>query len=311
MWKFLYHTHPHPRDQHITFKDKGHIYTIYGSSENTISSTSIIKLYTRPFPGKFICQRMVNSKDFPNKPKHADYVQYCVDEHGQPVSTDIVVERILQHWKRTGAEACSLGTALHDTIDRYYNSVTDFTFDDTPELRLFQDFDQHYQQLGYEPYRTEWLIYDELDGICGAIDCVMFRTTDQTYHIFDWKRSKRLQHTGGRMLPPLQHLKDCNYIKYSLQLNLYKYILERHYDIPITSMKLVMLHPVQTTFEVVTVPNLQDDIRSMIHAYRERKSTKKIVDLFPLPMTRQIRDFFPESSVRILEYFPSSRHCTQ
>ena len=285
--------HPHIRDENITFENTGHVYFIDGCSNDTVSTTTLIKTFTSPFPGRFICRRMVNSPKFPNKPTHSEYKQYVVDTEGQRRATDDIIEDILKHWRRKGEEACRLGTNLHNSIDEFYNDIP-VDLESTKELKLFCQFNKDYTAKGFVPYRTEWFIYDDTDRICGAIDCVMFRPSDGTYHIFDWKRSKKIKKSGNRMKYPLLHLRDCNFMIYSLQLNVYKYILEVFYGITVHSMCLVILHPSQHTYQIEEVPMLQNEVKDMILEYKKMKSTK------PVP----ISDYFPSNYIPIRIYFP-------
>lgn len=54
--------------------------------------------------------------------------------------------------------------------------------------------------------------------------------------------------------PPLFDYDDCDGMKYFLQLNMYKYLLERFYDINVSSMHLVSLHPAQENYALINVP---------------------------------------------------------
>ena len=56
--------------------------------------------------------------------------------------------------------------------------------------------------------------------------------------IVDWKRSEDIRFENDRcpLKPPLQHLTDCNYWLYSLQLNVYRYILETEYAMPVSDI---------------------------------------------------------------------------
>lgn len=48
--------------------------------------------------------------------------------------------------------------------------------------------------------------------------------------------------------PLTEEFPDCNFIHYSLQLSIYKYILEKLYGMKITGCYLVILHPSQSDF---------------------------------------------------------------
>jgi hypothetical protein len=59
---------------------------------------------------------------------------------------------------------------------------------------------------------------------------MLFLNPDQTLSIYDWKFSKEIQtHSFGKKgLGPATELNDCNTTHYSLQLNLYREILEKN-----------------------------------------------------------------------------------
>ena len=46
-----------------------------------------------------------------------------------------------------------------------------------------------------------------------------------------------------RMCAPLAHLDDCTGMHYRLQLNVYKFILERYYGQHVVGMYVVCIHP--------------------------------------------------------------------
>jgi coproporphyrinogen III oxidase len=73
----------------------------------------------------------------------------------------------------------------------------------------------------------------------------------------------------------MNHLEDTNYSKYSLQLNLYKYILEKNYNMKIGGMFLIILHPKNDNYIVEYVNDMGKDIHDIIN-YR---ASKKVVNL--------------------------------
>ena len=63
---------------------------------------------------------------------------------------------------------------------------------------------------------------------------------------------------------PCANYDSCNHVQYSLQLNLYKYILESKYDKVIVGMMLVILHPTNKTYKLFPVADMQADIHRML-----------------------------------------------
>ena len=75
---------------------------------------------------------------------------------------------------------------------------------------------------------------------------MVFKDQRGKYHIYDWKRTKKIDPDGnfgkfGRGLA--RDVPDCNYWHYTLQLNLYKHILESKYGMKIDRMYLMEFYP--------------------------------------------------------------------
>ena len=70
--------------------------------------------------------------------------------------------------------------------------------------------------------------------------------------------------------PPIEHLDDCNFNQYSLQLNLYKHILEKHYGIKIEGMFLVVLHPNNSTYLKMDIKCMQKEISWILEERRNQ-----------------------------------------
>ena len=133
---------------------------------------------------------------------------------------------ILLKWQTQRDEAAAYGTYVHYLLEAFLNG-----FDvpmQSPEFQMFLRFLVSLPAL--RAYRTEWVIYGDLENIAGTID---FCATDARgrLYLFDWKRSAGLQGkyktTGSSMKKPLQHLADQQGIQYRLQLNCSRFLLEK------------------------------------------------------------------------------------
>ena len=71
-----------------------------------------------------------------------------------------------------------------------------------------------------------------------------YNRVNKCFAIIDWKTSKRFDttnHFENYMKAPFDNVLYCNCAEYSLQLSLYKYILEKHTDIRIGEMVLFQI----------------------------------------------------------------------
>lgn len=75
--------------------------------------------------------------------------------------------------------------------------------------------------------------------------------------------------------PPLDHLDNCDGVKYSLQLNLYKYILETYYNIPISNMTVATFHPLLDQYYMLPVPHYQHEVNTIVEKLHEEEGLEK------------------------------------
>ena len=119
----------------------------------------------------------------------------------------------------------------------------------------------------FVPYRTEWTIYDTELKIAGSIDMI-YKNSDGTLMIYDWKRCKDITKNNTfnkyAITPCLDTVPDTNFWHYSLQLNIYKYILEKNYGVKVSQLYLVQLHPVSKNYHLMKVPDLTNTILLLV-----------------------------------------------
>lgn len=92
------------------------------------------------------------------------------------------------------------------------------------------------------PIRVEWSLYSISLGIAGQIDALFYDRSTRSYVLYDWKRVKkdlRAESESG----------DTSLHRYTIQLNIYAYLLRTYYDIDVTRCVLLQIVP----------PSLGDD----------------------------------------------------
>lgn len=237
----------HTRDSRIEFEEEPHIYYIDGEPYD-LSVTSFIKQFSEEFDTKAIINKYY-SKWQSNK---------------QNKYFGISPKEIESLWEHNRQDAAAKGSVLHRDIELFYNDID--VDNNSKEFELFLNFFNLAKK--YIPYRTEWQIFDEEYKLAGSVDMCFLDKNDKLM-IIDWKRSKKIRKNTGynrSMKEPISHLEDTNYWHYALQLNMYKYILEKHYNKTISFMYLVKLHPNQLNFESFHIPDMENEIQSLLNA---------------------------------------------
>ena len=233
----------HKRDERIQFSDSDHTYLI----DKKNKAVSVTELIGRYFP-KF-------DKDFwANK---------------ESIKTGKPKNEILKKWDELGNKARYLGTELHEQIENFYNSKE---YIRSKELDKFFKFHKNHIQDKYQPHRTEWRIFDEDKNLAGTVDMVYEKENGELF-IFDWKRSKKIINSDGSIeknnpfengLNGLSHLPSSDYVKYCLQQNIYKNILESKYDKKVSSMNLLILHPHLENYHIIQVESFKNETKYLL-----------------------------------------------
>ncbi|CAK0789150.1 unnamed protein product [Prorocentrum cordatum] len=139
-------------------------------------------------------------------------------------------------------EAARRGTWMHWTFEAHLNRVP--VPRDAVEFQLFLKYLGALR--GLTAFRAEWAIFAGHEGLAGSIDFVA-RDSAGSLYIYDWKRAKNLR---SKYTNPLQNMKfplsrwpDCQGNYYRVQLNIYRWMLERYYGARVAAMHVVCLHP--------------------------------------------------------------------
>ena len=113
------------------------------------------------------------------------------------------------------------------------------------------------------------MVWDKDYRLAGSIDMI-FENSDGEWSIYDWKRCKEIIKTNGfgkyGNKECIEHLPDTNYWHYSLQLNTYKYLIEKNYGKKVKEMYLVCLHPnnKNKNYLRIKVGDLSDEVNDLL-----------------------------------------------
>jgi ATP-dependent exoDNAse (exonuclease V) beta subunit len=269
------------KDNNIRFYEKEHKYEVLTDKKTKYTSVTTFVHYQFPkFDADVIIDSMMNSKGW--GPLHKYWGQ--------------TKEEIKSGWISNSSKESKAGTNLHYKIecfmnnpnlpkgytnkDLYDNYLKELEFNkelilDTNEIEwnYFINFLNDFPYL--KPYRTEWKVYDEDIKISGCIDMV-YENPDGSLSIYDWKRSKEINTTNTwnkfALTDCIAHLPDTNFWHYSLQLNIYKRILEDKYDKVIKDLYLVRFHNnnENNTYELLSVPFLNREIDDLYELRKQK-----------------------------------------
>jgi hypothetical protein len=227
--------HPLERDARCVFHEVAHVYIIDGVTAVPWSVSRCSHLCMEPF-----CAGTVLDEYYSEQWACA---KGYVSSTGSPLSRNAIESQ----WRDNGLIQSRRGTLMHWHIECILNGYA-LCEPHSPEIAMFWTFKREFLDvLGLVPYRTELSMFHCGMRLAGQADLIC-RDPQGSYVIIDWKRCRSIEYCGFQgkhQLPPLDHLHHCNFSAYSLQLNLYRHILESEYNLTISGMYLVVLHPDQ------------------------------------------------------------------
>jgi ATP-dependent exoDNAse (exonuclease V) beta subunit len=224
--------------------DKKHQYRV--GKQKLIATTEFINLFFPKFDEKAVAKKLSHIPKYKAQKMGTRYW--------------------LKKWKFTREE----GTKVHKEIE-------DFIKDNIPCKHPKAKSAEHYirTELGECKIISEYKVFSELLGIAGTIDGFVM-SEDNTISLLDWKTNEEITaksyHNG--ILPPTEDLEDSKLLRYTLQLNVYKYLLENYYDTIVDNMYIV--HIADGNWSKIMVPDKQDIVKEMLVYYLEHIKGKKV-----------------------------------
>lgn len=177
----------------ILFDERTHTYSLNGKSLESVSR--YIERHKVPFPKEIIAQK-------------------TAERDG------VTPEDVLKGWELQGKMARELGSAIHTAIEYYVHTGLH------PKNATLRAVTEKYESL-YDrtKIKREIVVYD--DKLAGTIDEIEIVGKKRCI-VRDTKTNGDLYKKGKKMLPPYDDLTDSPIDCYTIQLNLYRRLLEHH-----------------------------------------------------------------------------------
>jgi hypothetical protein len=224
----------------ITFYDEPHKYFLGG--KELISVTTLIGKYHEPF-----------DEDY--------WSGYKATEH------NLTPEEVLRAWKFINRKGTIKGSAIHDYAENLFQNkefeypqqmiLNEFGFD--PVWSEYQITKKHVDKFYSEvqgkliPIKTEMVVYDRETLIGGMLDILFYNVKMKEFQIWDWKTNKKFDKENKEryLLGNLCTIEDCDLEIYSLQLEMYKQIIEKNVPIKLGQSYIVWFSHRNESYQVI------------------------------------------------------------
>lgn len=195
----------------------------------------------------------------------------------QKIATIYAVKRglsvfdVIADWDEKKIAACDKGSHVHKYAElkfackKYKVDATEMS-----EIlhRCFKIIDTFYDDCKGKliPIRSELVIGDKQRRLCGMIDQLFYNVKAKEFQIWDYKTNKEINTSNDykkKMINGFNHLDECELNTYSLQLGLYKKIIEENTNIKIGNSYICWVNEVNDTYKPIKVANMDNEINKI------------------------------------------------
>lgn len=228
----------------IVFNEDAHTYHYDG--QLCTSVTSVIGRYKEPFDTEKIATAYA-------------------------VKRGLSIFDVIADWEEKKNSAATKGTHVHKYAELKFackKYLTDSTESSEILHKCFEIIDAFYNDSKGKliPIRSELVVGDKERRLCGMIDQLFYNVKAKEFQIWDYKTNKEIKLKNDykkRMLNELWHLDECEFNTYSLQLGLYKKIIEENTNIKIGNSYICWVNEANDTYKPMKVANMDSEINKI------------------------------------------------
>lgn len=185
------------------------------------------------------------------------------------------VAAVLNEWKEISDTALDLGTLVHKWIEDYYNGTNPAEPEHPEVLARVNQFKAIHEERLHKltPIKQEFRLFSRKWGLAGTMDALF--KIDQDYYVGDWKTNKKFttdedskkDRYAKKLLYPFEDLWDNSVNGYSIQLSMYRLMLQEEAGFETKGAFLVWIGPKEKPKLYKTV-----DLRDRLHKYLQKNN---------------------------------------
>ena len=193
------------------------------------------------------------------------------------------VNDVIADWDLKRDVSTVKGTMVHNMAENWWNNKS-FPYDNTVAINTFgidiirenyvkceTIFHKFYEDAKQNliPVKMELVVCDHDYKIAGMVDCLFYNKKSEMLEIWDYKTNKEIKMKndyGETFKEPISHLDVCEINTYSLQLTLYKHIIEKNTNLKIGNCYLIWINEKSANYKVYQCKDMLAEIKLMIES---------------------------------------------
>lgn len=239
--------------------ESSHSYLIDNRPANNLSVTRIIKKFKKPFE----LEKMA---------------QITARKQGTTVA------HIKAEWEMNNLYSTTIGSMLHKYIENFYNnkkikfegSFRNLGYEEKQKIgqnlpKLIDYFQNFYKDNQHLLCLKSEVVLGDIDDtkVCGMSDMLCHNTEKDRLEIVDFKTNKKIEHSKyGNLLHPFEDMSEGEINEYTIQLNVYKYFVEKYTNLKIDTLKIVWFNVVNDNYKIFELDSIQPKIIEMFERFK-------------------------------------------
>lgn len=239
----------------VTFVEGTHSYLVDNRPTGSFSVTQLLKKFKKPFEKEKIAARVAKRENIP-------------------------VDVLLHQWQSKNLYSTTIGSILHKYIENYYcnkRTKIDISYQDLATeykqqilsnlpllIKQFHNF--YHDHTNLLCVKNEVVLGDVDDTkVCGMSDMLCYNVQTDSLEILDFKTNKKMKETSsyGTLLFPFDDMTEGELNEYTIQLNTYKFFIEKYTNLKIDKLKIVWFNSTNENYKVFELLNIQEKIKQM------------------------------------------------
>jgi len=243
----------------ITFVEDGHSYLIDGVLNTSPSVTRLLKQFKKKFDVDQAALRVAKRQG-------------------------TTADHIKAEWEMNNLYSTTIGSMFHKYVENFYCKKDDpfegnfnmLGFDEKQKIKenlpkLVGYFNNFYSDHSeYDSVKSEFVVGDLDDTkVCGMLDMLAVNSNTGSLELWDFKTNKKIAHsTYGNLFYPFDDMCEGQINEYTIQLNTYKYFVEKYTNLKIDKMKIIWFNVVNDNYKLFEMPDIQSRIIQMLERYK-------------------------------------------
>lgn len=175
------------------------------------------------------------------------------------------IDEVLTDWDLKRDTANARGTELHKYAELKFACKEYDVSEEQLSTDLKSKIDSFYEMSKGRliPVASELIVGDSDKSLCGMIDQIFYNVKAKEFQIWDYKTNKEINtHSKykNRMINGLEHLQECEFNTYSLQLAIYKRIIERNTNIRLGSSYICWINECNETYKTFKMNDMTNEV---------------------------------------------------